>query len=445
MKMKYIIFCLLFILPLAACNRYENIKKWPDKVDRYDPAKPIQFNVLKPVFGAINNTFILEGNFPGDLAGMKVYFGPKRAVLIATDGHTIEGLVPKQDPGYHPVSVVIGQDSLVYKDTNEEPILFQYNQTRSVTTIAGIHDNNNNNDGDLSTARFNEVTGVEAVPGVNGDNVWVSTAWWSNRVRFISLDDNAVTTLSSNRSYSSPAVTPDRETLYAVGLWADQHHVVRFDRANGWAPTQIGVQISNNDDTGINKEVWDCAFQGDDTRYLFVMGANAHTVRVDLTTKTYLKLNIAGTLPRSFTDRAHITWGKSHNCFFASFDGDRRIYKLIYDDATKTMNFEIYAGTGGSGFVPGHRLNEAQIESPYGMCVDDLGDIYIVSRFGHFVCRIRGEYVELVAGRQGSAGEAGGDPLDARFYQPQDIAPDIDGNFYIAGGWARTVRKLTIE
>lgn len=55
--------------------------------------------------------------------------------------------------------------------------------------------------------------------------------------------------------------------------------------------------------------------------------------------------------------------------------------------------------------------------------------------------------VELVAGMPGQGGQVNSstDPLEARFDSPQDIATDFEDNIYIAGGWDRTVRKLSIE
>jgi hypothetical protein len=52
-----------------------------------------------------------------------------------------------------------------------------------------------------------------------------------------------------------------------------------------------------------------------------------------------------------------------------------------------------------------------------------------------------------VAGAPGQGGQVNSDtePLDARFNSAQDIAVDSEDNFYIAGGWDRTIRKLSIE
>ena len=63
---------------------------------------------------------------------MKVYFADKKAVLTATDGISITGLVPKQPNGLNQISVVIGTDSIV-----PAGIQFKYKQSQSVKTVAG--------------------------------------------------------------------------------------------------------------------------------------------------------------------------------------------------------------------------------------------------------------------------------------------------------------------
>lgn len=55
--------------------------------------------------------------------------------------------------------------------------------------------------------------------------------------------------------------------------------------------------------------------------------------------------------------------------------------------------------------------------------------------------------LKLLLGKPGNSGQVNSDtePTDARFDSPQDIAVDSEDNFYIAGGWDRTVRKMSIE
>src|SRR5690606_24356747 len=115
MKERNRLFYVAIALSLGAfaCNSGpEAIDKIPTSPDRYDPSKPTAVTRVIPDYGIIDDNFIVEGNFPGELEDMKVYFGTREAVLLSTDGKSIVGLVPKQPDGYNNVSVVIGQDSL---------------------------------------------------------------------------------------------------------------------------------------------------------------------------------------------------------------------------------------------------------------------------------------------------------------------------------------------
>lgn len=86
---------LALALLLTGCNREEEIAKWPEKGNYYDPAKPIAIESMTPDWGRINQSFVITGNFPLDLEKIKVYFADREAVLVNSDGRDLYGLVPK--------------------------------------------------------------------------------------------------------------------------------------------------------------------------------------------------------------------------------------------------------------------------------------------------------------------------------------------------------------
>ena len=112
---------LILFLCLAACSctDKEFIETNPTVPNRYDSGMGMSVDCLKPTFGIIDESFVIEGNFKGPVDSMRVYFNyctnksdpstliSKRAVLVATDGKTILGVVPKQMAGRNQVSVVI--------------------------------------------------------------------------------------------------------------------------------------------------------------------------------------------------------------------------------------------------------------------------------------------------------------------------------------------------
>ncbi|MDR3250740.1 MAG: hypothetical protein LBT42_03640, partial [Tannerella sp.] len=422
---------LLFLV--HACDD-EQIVKNPVVENKYDPSLPVMVNSIKPTYGGIDGTFVVEGNFPGDLADMGVYFGEKKAVIVATDGRSITGIVPKQPNGYNNVSVVVGNDILAPAE-----LKFKYKQTRSVKTIAGVFGDATDVDGEINASRFNEPSNIATVKGLNGDNIIVCHAWWNDRVRLISLDDNKVVQLHNGVSFGTPGVDNTREKFYLVGHWADQHNVYSFSREDGWTPRIEGIKLEQSDMPG---DVHSCKV-GKDDNFLYVLDAQANFAEVDLKNRTYRMIQYEGYRPTGFNNRSQLAYSKYHDCFFASFPVELGILKIWNDNGV--WKSEKYAGWNGAGSATGHRLNDAQFIEPNGLTVNDEGEIFVVNRGGHFINKISGDLVELVAGKPGSWGTINGDPLDARFDQPQDIAVDFEGNFYIAGGADRTIRKLSIE
>jgi hypothetical protein len=434
MKKKNLFFVCWLLLLFVACEGSEEIEKVPVVVNQFDAAQPVSVSGIKPAYGGIDAAFVVEGNFSGSLSGMRVYFDNREAVLTATDGRSIAGIVPKQPEGYNQVSVVIGGDSLA-----PASLTFKYRQTRSVKTIAGAFGDRQYLDGDINAARFDEASNIGTVKGLYGDNVIVVESWWNDKVRLISLDDNSVITLNTGVSFGTPAVDHAREKFYLVGHWPDQHNIYSFSREDGWTPRMTGIKIEEADLPG---SAFSCQL-GEDDRFLYVLDGQGNFVRVDLEEKTYEKITLQGDVATKLDTRSQLVYSAYHQCFFAAFPKEAGIFKFYQENGV--WRSEKYAGFNGAGSTTGHRLNDAQFITPYGMAVNDEGEIFVVNRDGNFINKIAGDQVELVAGRPGSGGEINGDPLEARFNSPQDIAIDADGNFFIAGGWDGTVRKLTIE
>lgn len=439
MKKFHFLYYLCFFFFFAACNKEDSIEKYPTIVNKYDPALPVAFDRIKPTYGKIDQTFVIEGNFKGELSNLKVYFGTKKAILVATDGQSITGIVPKQPAGYNKVSVVCGTDSFA-----PAAITFKYSQKKSVITIAGKFNDDEYVDGSLDAARFSEVHNIATVKGVKGDNIIAVEMWWRDRIRLISLDDNKVITLATGLSGGTPAVDKSREKFYIVGNWDSNHSIYSFSRSESWAQKPLDIKISQQD---VPDHIFSCQL-GKDERYLYTLGANGEFVEVDLNTKKYKMITLQGDVPTKFGDRSQLCYSKYHDCFFASFPNESGIFKFYNDNGT--WRSVKYAGFNGAGAVFGDRLKDAKFIEPMGMTVNDDGEIYVVCRgggwySGSYIVKIAGNQVELVAGKPGANGVINGDPLDARFQTACDIAVDSDGNFYIAGGQDRTVRKLSIE
>jgi len=435
---KIIVFFSLSLALFASCESKEDIPLFPTVKNEYDASKPHSLTSIAPLYGGINTPFIVTGNFGDSLSQMKVYFGKKKAVLVRSNGNSILGLVPKLNAGKQQVSVVCGTDSVV-----GDGVLFKYEQTKSVKTLAGVFGDEKNQDGDLNSARFKEVSNIATVKGNNSDNIIAVESWWNSRVSLVSPEDNQVVTLSTSHSFGTPAVDNTREKFYLVQHWADDRVVYSYSRTENYAEKNTGINISKND---MNGQIWSGAFRENDDNHLYYLDTNCNFCEVDLENVTYRMIELVGDKPFDFRDRCQMIYSKYHHCFFASFYQMAGIYK-IYEDNEHIWRIEKYAGFNGNGSNSGHRLKDAQFIEPYGLTVTSDGEIYVINRAGSFISRISGDQVDVVAGAPGQGGQVNSDtePLDARFNSPQDIAVDSEDNFYIAGGWDRTIRKLSIE
>ena len=93
-------------------------------------------------------------------------------------------------------------------------------------------------------------------------------------------------------------------------------------------------------------------------------------------------------------------------------------------------------------------FNEAQFRAPRGIEIDPEGNLYIADTSNHSIRKVdlNNKVVTTIAGRNGQAGYADGDPLtEALFNQPFGVVMDKDGSLYIGDSVNRCIRKLAIE
>ncbi len=103
------------------------------------------------------------------------------------------------------------------------------------------------------------------------------------------------------------------------------------------------------------------------------------------------------------------------------------------------------AGTGEHGYSgDGGQATAAQINSPYGMAVDDSGNLYIADLGNHRIRKVDPAGVISTVAGTGERGYSGdGDTATAaRLYQPFGVAVDGSGNLYIADTGNNRIRKV---
>ena len=121
---------------------------------------------------------------------------------------------------------------------------------------------------------------------------------------------------------------------------------------------------------------------------------------------------------------------------------DHRIRKLASDGTIRTV-----AGTGVPGFSgDGGPANAAQLNSPYGLCIDRLGNLYVADLANARVRRISADgIISTVAGGgtilPGGDGD-GGLAVNSRLMAPRNVIADAQGNLYISDFQGHRVLKV---
>lgn len=134
-----------------------------------------------------------------------------------------------------------------------------------------------------------------------------------------------------------------------------------------------------------------------------------------------------------------------------TIDGAGNIY--IADDfnhcvrrVTPAGIISTFAGTGVQGYSgDGGPATSAQLNKPYGLTIDRMGNIYIAEYLNHCVRKVTpAGIISTFAGTgvQGFSGD-GGPAVSAQLREPTGVIPDGAGNIYIADNSNYRVRKVT--
>jgi len=146
---------------------------------------------------------------------------------------------------------------------------------------------------------------------------------------------------------------------------------------------------------------------------------------------------IRGTTSGAFKSPSGMALDSVGNLYVAD-TGNHRIRKIAVDGSITTV-----AGTGVSGFSgDGGAATRAQLSSPKRVAVDLLGAIYVADTDNYRVRRVAADGTITTVAGTGSSGSSGdgGPATTATVQSPRGVAVDAVGNLYIS--WTYGVRKV---
>ena len=101
-----------------------------------------------------------------------------------------------------------------------------------------------------------------------------------------------------------------------------------------------------------------------------------------------------------------------------------------------------YAGTGSIGFVNGD-TSIASFNKPFGICIDNDGNLYIADAYNHCIRKISTDGEVSTYAGTGTAGYQDGGASIAKFNQPINICMDDEGNMYVSDFINQRIRKIS--
>ncbi len=124
-------------------------------------------------------------------------------------------------------------------------------------------------------------------------------------------------------------------------------------------------------------------------------------------------------------------------------NGNNRIRKI--NGATGIIT-TICGFTSPAFIGDGGKAINAYLNSPYGIAIDNIGNIYIGDRNNHCIRKIgTNDTIRTIAGKGTFSGYAGDNGLadSARLKYPSGVAVDALGNIYVADTWNNCIRKVS--
>lgn len=435
--------CSLLILFFPSCK--DDGEKTTQKP--YNPSSPIVLKTFSPIEGGARDKILLDGeNFGTDASKIKVYFNNAKASVISSSGERIYAIVPRL-PGANPkISVVIEGDSVVYKES------FTYHTQAQVSTVTGKGEKTFK-PGTLSEAEvYGKYLELDAEGNLFMS--WRDGGTWgvariNEKQNIVTPLIEAATT--EERVLYANGLTVDR----ATGMLTAAHESVKevmftFDPREAWYPRQRNAKFSTSDLTSIvdadryKNFVTFCPYDG----YLYTRYRDGKIAKIHPET---LEATIVHQGPYGSQYGQAINPAKPWLLYITLHSNasptefKQGISVLDLRDPNGSGGFKRLNAPGGSGFRDGP-LEDALFNYPKDIKFDNDGNMFVADYGNHCIRMVSADnIVTTVAGQPGSSGYEDGGPIESKFNNPWGVAVNEQGDIYIADWGNARIRKLVIE
>lgn len=412
----------------------------------HDPQKPVQVTTFSPKEGGVRDKILLDGsNFGTDVSKIKVYFNNARAAVVSSSGERIYAIVPRL-PGDNPrISVVVENDSVVYEDT------YSYHAQALVTTVTG----NGQTAFMAGTLASAQVYGKYLEADAEGNIYMSWRDGGTFGIARINEKQNIVTPLieaeSANRILYANGLTVDR----ATGILTAAHETVKevtftFDPREAWYPRQRNIKFTPQELNSIpdadkyNNFITFCPYDG----YLYTRYRDGSVAKINPET---FEGDIIYKGPSGSQYGQGINPAKPWLLYMtlhsnaSPVEFRQGISVLDLRDPYGTGGFKRLNAPGGSGYKDGP-LEDAVFNYPKDIKFDNDGNMFVADYGNHCIRMVsKDNIVTTVAGQPGTAGYKDGGPTESLFKSPWGIAVNEQGDIYIADWGNARLRKLVIE
>lgn len=411
-----------------------------------------KITMYTPTAGGKSTSLTLYGtHFGTDLEHIRVTVNGVDAEVTGALGNIITANV-QRGSGSGPVKVYLGQGETMQELTYKTE--FEYSQSPIVSTYIGSY---------VPAAKTEKKEGtlMEAVlwkPGsiafdkegalyiVEDDDRDIRIAKNNQVATFLRGDGtggtvfrmmNIAFSLDGNTLFLSNDANASGNAHIATMLWNKDTH--QYDAANLsaiWSITpSLGNGVTNVGVHPVTGEVFSVA-HGNAMIYKYDPEQNTMVA-------TGMQLPDAAGKNASKVKIRCILFDKAGTTVYMSSQEKDVIYKGDYDMSTgEFSNLHVWVGQyEKAGFTEGQR-NEAKLEEPCQMDLDEEGNIYVAVRKKHRIAKITPDGMLTNYTGTGTSGTTDG-PLDkAQFNHPEGVQFGSDGALYISDYWNHKIRKI---